>query len=75
MEKGGRREAVKIGSKIGKGLKLDVYLSASDLWLVGEIGKRVDAVKDLGYRTSFNFELVKLLKLAVKFAPSEWGRP
>jgi len=54
------------GSPIGKGLKLDVYVSGDNLWLVDEIERRVDALRKLGYRTSFNWELIRLLKLALK---------
>jgi hypothetical protein len=52
----------RIGSRVGKGLKLDIYVPAEDLWIVGRIMRQVDAVKKAGYRTSFNFELVRLLK-------------
>jgi len=52
----------KIGSRIGKGLKVDIYIPKGNLWIVREIQRRVAAVKKLGYRTSFNFELILLLK-------------
>jgi len=55
-----------IGSRIGKGLKLDVYVPADDLWVVDEIERRVGALKKRGYKTSFNFEALRLLKFAVK---------
>jgi len=56
----------KIGSKIGKGLKLDIYLRQCDLWVVDEIQKKVDATEMAGYSTSFNFELVKILRLSLR---------
>jgi len=56
----------KIGSRIGNGLKVDMYVPRGSLWIVGEIQRRVNAVKKLGYRTSFNFELIRLLKSGLK---------
>ena len=55
-----------IGSRIGKGRKLDLYVPADDLWVIDEIERRVSVVKRRGYKTSFNFEVLGLLKFAVK---------
>jgi len=56
----------KIGSRIGKGLKVDMYVPKKSLWIVDEIQRRVNAVRKLGYRTSFNFEVIRLLKSGLK---------
>lgn len=61
----------RIGSRVGKGLKLDTYVPAEDLWVVDEIERFVLAKKASGLRTSFNFELVRLLKIGLQMVKSE----
>lgn len=61
----------RVGSRIGKGLKLDVYVPGDDLWLVDEIERWVIAKKNSGIRTSFNFELVRLLKIGLQTVGAE----
>jgi len=56
----------KFGSPIGKGLKLAVYVPPDAMWIVGKIRRLSAAVKARGYRSSFNFEIVRLLKFAIK---------
>lgn len=61
----------RIGSPLGSGVKIDLYVPGVDQWVVDEVERRVAVQKAGGFRTSFSFELLRVVKIGLQHLTQE----